>query len=247
MRTTRRHFENLAAVYYDFVDRIPAYSWLHRVELRTVLKHSRTFHTVLDAGCATGKYESVMAKKGRRIVAIDSSISMLRIAKRRAVNADFVAGSVVHLPFRDRSFDLVVSIATMEHVPDDLERILCELSRASDDSIIFEIPNRHHPFGFDKATFERFLARDELSRYYETTAFQRLYSLYECLFAIAKARLIVQDIIYVGVISEAKVMRSYLSRLLNAILQPVAFMFKQRVREFIFVCRRPSGSDLRSI
>lgn len=76
------------------------------------------FNAILDAGCGTGLIIEKLQGKGAFIVGLDFSKGMLQRAKERlgdAVKVDFVLGDVEYLPFRPRSFDLVVSITVIQN------------------------------------------------------------------------------------------------------------------------------------
>jgi ubiquinone/menaquinone biosynthesis C-methylase UbiE len=98
-----------------FVDRLPARA-----------------RFVLDAGCGTGILAAQVADHAERVVGMDISRSMLRVARARQVargkkNIDFIAGNAEALPFRDGSFDCVVSSAALYNTR--LDRSLPELRR----------------------------------------------------------------------------------------------------------------------
>ena len=70
--------------------------------------------TVLDAGCGTGFSLQVLEEHGFECIGIDISQPMLDIARRkgfRVRRADFTK-----LPFKDRTFDAIVSISSLQWV-----------------------------------------------------------------------------------------------------------------------------------
>lgn len=78
---------------------------------------------VLDIGCGSGAYEVLFAKAGARIVALDISMSSIRIASEKVraegLYSDFILGSASRLEiFKDDSFDAVFSSTTMHYVAD---------------------------------------------------------------------------------------------------------------------------------
>lgn len=78
---------------------------------------------VLDAGCGGGGMPLSLAEEATRVVGIDLVDRFrdagIRLAQeRRAANLHFARADGQMLPFRDRSFDLVLSHAVIEHVPD---------------------------------------------------------------------------------------------------------------------------------
>ena len=73
---------------------------------------------VLDAGCGTGYLTRKLAEKGARVVAVDRSDGMIRIASDLAPDLDFRVDSVSELrAVDDDSFDLIVSNYVLMDVP----------------------------------------------------------------------------------------------------------------------------------
>ncbi len=103
---------------------------------------------VVDFGCGTGDNSVVLARRGARVIGMDISRSLLRLARRRmTVNAvagstDFVVGSAHDLPVRDGSVDVVLGIAILHHL--DLAATSRELHRVlkSDGIAVFQEPVR---------------------------------------------------------------------------------------------------------
>lgn len=91
---------------------------------------------VLDLGCGTGHSYEELAP--RATVGVDVAASALASQNRPTVVAD-----MRRLPFADHAFDSVVSIQSIEHVPDP-ERVLSEVRRVLVPAgrAIFVTPNR---------------------------------------------------------------------------------------------------------
>ena len=102
--------------------------------------------TFLDAGCGEGfvARRVINAAPGIILTCCDVSPSALEIAADANREARFVAGSVVDLPFPDRSFDVVGCFEVLEHLPDDLpRRALSELARVARNAVVLSVP--HEP------------------------------------------------------------------------------------------------------
>jgi len=90
--------------------------------------------SVLDAGCGTGRLTALLAARlpGGRVVALDRSVNMARIAKATLASHDthaaVVLGDLGDLPFVD-AFDVVFSTATFHWVLDH-DRLFANLFRA---------------------------------------------------------------------------------------------------------------------
>ena len=86
---------------------------------------------VLDLGCGTGRWLARLLERGaRRVVGLDLSPAMLRVARGKAEIRDrLVLADGLQLPFRASIFDLALSSFSLNHIK-DLEAIARELARA---------------------------------------------------------------------------------------------------------------------
>jgi ubiquinone/menaquinone biosynthesis C-methylase UbiE len=100
---------------------------------------------ILDVGTGTGRAALLLARGGARVTAIDASEAMLAVAHRRAADegADitFLVGDAHTLDFRDRTFDVVVSLRLVMHAP-DWRACVAELCRVADRLVILDYPSR---------------------------------------------------------------------------------------------------------
>ena len=87
---------------------------------------------VLDFGCGTGNFSIKLAELGCKVVGVDVSEGMLRIARKKAaqhrLNILFIKIEAENLPFDDGEFDAVVSVAAFEFIRDE-KRVFRELLR----------------------------------------------------------------------------------------------------------------------
>jgi SAM-dependent methyltransferase len=100
----------------------------------------------LDAGCGEGfvARRVIDAAPGITLTGCDVSEAALDIAAGANPEARFMIGSVVDLPFPNRSFDVVGCFEVLEHLPEDLPlRALSEMGRVARRAIVLSVP--HEP------------------------------------------------------------------------------------------------------
>lgn len=84
----------------------------------------------LDLGCGGGTYVRLLAGLGHRTVGLDYSMPSLERARAAdpGPKGRYLAGEAYGLPFRDGTFDLVVSIGVLQALAEP-ERVLDEIAR----------------------------------------------------------------------------------------------------------------------
>lgn len=103
---------------------------------------------VLDAGCGPVPVAIRLARPGRRLIVLDISHGMVRLARessaRVGVEVIGVVGDVEGLPFRARSLPALVCDDTIEHLHDD-RLAVSELARVLEGggTAVVATPNRH--------------------------------------------------------------------------------------------------------
>ena len=108
----------------DEYDRMWWLNLFSLVEIPAMLMHLslRSSHSLLEAGCGTGRMTRQFAERCDSLLAMDYSWESLLACKRKldaagVSNVDLVQADICRLPFRSESFDRIVSCQVLEHVP----------------------------------------------------------------------------------------------------------------------------------
>ncbi len=130
-----------------------------------------TGRRILDAGCGTAYGAELLAAAGAEVHALDRDRETVAQVRNTHPRLRLVRGDCARLPFRDRSFDLVVAFEVIEHLRDwdDLIREAARILRPSGAFMVStpnrayynsgrERPNPFHVHEFDFAEFRAALA-----------------------------------------------------------------------------------------
>ena len=117
-----RFYEDLARD-YDRRFNNPRLNYMRNVEKKIILESLKP-GLILDIGCGTGEQSLFLAKRGYQVVGVDISREMLARANENAKegklkdNLSLVIASAEALPFRDKSFEGLISIfGVFNHIP----------------------------------------------------------------------------------------------------------------------------------
>ena len=96
--------------------RFEHYDWncSYGVLQQTELKHS----LILDVGCGDGRKTSIHKDFAKVLIGIDIDLKALREAKQKGILV--VRGDATKLPFKNDSFDIVLSFHLIEHLKNSL-------------------------------------------------------------------------------------------------------------------------------
>lgn len=86
---------------------------------------------VLEIGCGTGEFTRLLATRARSVVAVDLSPQMIRLAQQHLAsypNIEYVPGDILRLSLPFESYDCIVSLATLHHLP--LEQALLKMKNS---------------------------------------------------------------------------------------------------------------------
>ena len=85
---------------------------------------------VLDVGCGTGVLARSLSDRGAHVVGVDPNEEALAVARQTVPTGTFYPASAQALPLADRSFDGVVFLNSLHHVPvPDMPLALREAAR----------------------------------------------------------------------------------------------------------------------
>ena len=131
-------------------------------------------HNICDIATGTGKNIAALAEQCTLIIGVDISLEMLRLAQIKCLEMDidnfmFVQVDAENLPFKNKSFDLVLSTKFFHNIPMKTHRLyFLEMARVSRQTIILELKNMIAWFGLIRfiSKLRRFFRGGGGRRYY---------------------------------------------------------------------------------
>ena len=97
----------------------------------------------LDAACGTGRFAEFLARRGHRVIGVDSSPDMLAHARLRVPDGEFHVAELGRLPLPDDSADVIVCALALVHVP-RLQPVMAEFARVLRPGGDLVISDVHH-------------------------------------------------------------------------------------------------------
>jgi ubiquinone/menaquinone biosynthesis C-methylase UbiE len=95
-------------------------------DVKELLDSLPPYSTVLDIGCGNGK--NMLYRKDLNMTGLEYSEALCEICINRGLNV--VQGSTLSLPFKDNTFDAIIMIAVIHHIPpDEHYKVLNEIQR----------------------------------------------------------------------------------------------------------------------
>ena len=83
---------------------------------------------ILDAGCGAGvPCAKLLVQAGFEVVGVDFSASMLKMARKNVPEATLIKEDLTKLGFRDNSFDGLVALYSIMHVPREMHASLYQI------------------------------------------------------------------------------------------------------------------------
>lgn len=78
---------------------------------------------VLDVGSGAGQFVEQLERLGAVAAGIDPAPAMVNLAQRRVPGSDIRAGDAEHLPWPDRSFDVVTAVNALQFAEDTVDAL----------------------------------------------------------------------------------------------------------------------------
>lgn len=120
-----------------------------QLNLINLLLKQNNHRKILDLGSGGGWLSRILESQGYDVTGIDISPELVSSAKKNSNKMDFVIGNSMDLPFKDESFDLVISVGVLHHL--DVDDTLAECKRVltnNDAAILMSEPNKYNPISF---------------------------------------------------------------------------------------------------
>lgn len=194
---TRLLIENLADL--RAVNRWLGGTWMILRALQRVTRDLPAGAPIRILDLATGSADvpqAILAWAAQRglnvqVFATDKSSQILQIGRARGVDAAFAALDGCHLPFPDRSFEIVMCSLALHHLePPAAVRMLAEMRRTAHHAVIVNDLVRHWPTYWVAALLGRLFSRNPLTRHDGPLSVLRAYTTAE-MRALAEAALLV--------------------------------------------------------
>jgi ubiquinone/menaquinone biosynthesis C-methylase UbiE len=96
--------------------------------------------TILDVGCGTGYITDIIKRSlDANIICCDMNSNRISFAKTQ-FHLETIIADISHLPFKNSSFDTVLAIEIIEHLP-NTESAINEIKRVTKANVIITVPN----------------------------------------------------------------------------------------------------------
>ncbi len=117
-----KDFFNKLAKFYDIMMREVDYKeWAFYIE--EIIKKFSNGNKILDLSCGTGNIIEFLKNKNYDVFGLDISFNMLELVKRKNIINNLVNGTFLNLPFKDDSFDVVLSTFDSLNIVENLNEL----------------------------------------------------------------------------------------------------------------------------
>lgn len=132
---------------------------------------------VLDAGCGGGRDTNLLTKKGLKVIGLDLSSGLIKVARKTFPELEFIEGNMLSLPFPDSDFDGVWSHASLLHLEtsDEVKKALQEFNRVMKQSAVLHVLVKAQTGEFKTAVVTDSLSKhDRFFQYFTELELQNL-------------------------------------------------------------------------
>jgi ubiquinone/menaquinone biosynthesis C-methylase UbiE len=132
MSQSRQTLESIQSD-FDSIALLADENWNHNAHYHEYLlgQIPQGCRQILEIGCGAGKFSRSLAQRAEKVLAMDLSPQMIRVAQEGSKlyqNIDFVKGDVMAYQFPDNQFDCIATLTTIHHLP--IETILRRIRKA---------------------------------------------------------------------------------------------------------------------
>ncbi|HYP52910.1 MAG TPA: class I SAM-dependent methyltransferase [Pyrinomonadaceae bacterium] len=158
-KTMRQSRQTPESIQSDF-DRIALLTdedWNHNAHYHGYLtsRIPERCRRILEIGCGTGSFSRLLARRAEKVVAVDLSPQMIRLARERSKlhpNIDFVNADVMTCQFPDNHFDCVATLTTLHHLP--VETVLGKIRKTLKPGGVFVCLDLYQRSGLNDLLFD---------------------------------------------------------------------------------------------
>ena len=144
-RRQKEFFETAARRYRVEAVLVPGASRFRNMVVDKAMKKNLTpimakfeRRTILEVGCGVGRWTQLLSIKNS-VVGVDISRTMVTMAKEkcRGKICSFVIADATHLPFREKVFNLVLTVTVLQHLLEKKDQLkaLSDMTRCSESEV----------------------------------------------------------------------------------------------------------------
>jgi len=107
---------------YRLDDKIEKYT-IEKKNLDKLINLLRKGAKILDLGCGPGiPYDKYLVKNGFKIMGVDISQKHIDMARKNVPEGEFIKGDISKIDFDEKSFDAIISLYSIFHIPKEEHR-----------------------------------------------------------------------------------------------------------------------------
>ena len=153
------------------------------------ISYLKSGNSVLDVGCGGGTKSKYLANKGLKVLGIDFSENLLKIAKREVPQAKFSMMNINKMDTLEESFDGIFMHAVLLHIPKkEIEGILKKaVSKLKDGGYLYiavkekieggvdEETKVDNDYGYEYERFFSYFSLEDLKTYFNNVGLEMVY------------------------------------------------------------------------